>query len=149
MMHLMRYRPEFGLRRMVDAFDRLFQETLPVSYSNLGLLNEPKFPLIDIVDKGVLFEVHAEIPGYTQEELDITVEGDLLTLKGEKKEKKEEVKESFYCKEILHDSFTRTVSLGEEIKKDGIKALMKDGILTVELPKVEARKIEKVKIEIG
>lgn len=147
MFDLVRFRPAFGLGKMRDTFDRFFNEGLPVAYRSLLRSPEMRLPVIDIIDKEDHYLVKAHVPGFKKEELDISIEGDILTLKGETKSEKEEKKENYYYKESSEGSFLRSVKLDTEIKKDGVKASLKDGILDVELPKIEAKKAQKVEIE--
>lgn len=144
MFHMLKYRPWVRTWGVPDMLDRLFQETLPEWGENLLVSPESRAVAVDVLDKEDHYIIKAEVPGFMQGEIDITVDGDLITLKGEKKE---EEQETYFCKESEPGKFTRTVKLGTEVKKEGIKAKMKDGILTIELPKVELKKPHKVTIE--
>ena len=147
MFALVKRNPLFGRGLARGSFDNLFQDLLPVNYRDFMMYPETAFPAIDIVDKENHFLVKAEVPGFKKEELDISIEGDVLTLTGETKNEKEEEKENYYYKESKYGSFQRSVRLSSEINRDGIKASLKDGILHVELPKLEEKKPTKVEID--
>lgn len=144
MFDLIRYAP---IGRMRDYVDRFFQESLPVSYREFLIRPEHSVPVVDIIEKEDHYLVKAEVPGYKREELDISIEGDVLTLKGERNSEKEEEKENYYYKESSYGSFSRSFKLSSETKIEEIKASLKDGILSIELPKAEEKKPAKVEIE--
>ncbi len=104
-------------------------------------------PEVDVyeTDKMVVAEISA--PGMNADDLSVSVENNLLTVKGEKKEEKEDKKKGYYRKEMKRGSFERIVQLPAEIDEDNVSAEYKDGILKVEIPKTE-RKKQKKQIEI-
>lgn len=147
MFDLVRFKPVSGLGRMRDLWSRFFNETMPETYRQWPALRELNMPAVDIIDKKDHFLVKAEVPGYKKEELDISIEGDVLTLKGETKTEKKEEKENYQYRETSLGSFFRSIKLTSEIDKKGIKAALKDGILTLELPKVPEKVPSKISIE--
>ena len=90
----------------------------------------------DIEDKGDSYELTAELPGFSKEEIKINVEGDYLTVSAEHNEEKEEKnkKGQFIRRERKYGSFSRGFYVGD-IKKDQINAAYQDGVLTLTLPK--------------
>jgi HSP20 family protein len=110
---------------------------------------EMRFPALDVEDKGNAFIVKAEIPGIRPDDIEIEIHNGQLMIRGEKREEKEEKDEErkYYYRERSFGSFSRTVSLGEEVDPDKVKAEYRDGILTVTLEKSEARKARKIKIK--
>jgi HSP20 family protein len=91
--------------------------------------------------------VETEIPGVKSEDVDITVENDVLTISGNKQEKKEVKKEDYYRKEMRCGSFSRSVILPMQVKSSEAKANFKDGVLKITLPKADEIKSKKIKIE--
>ncbi len=114
---------------------------------------ERKFPTfspsIDIseTDKEIIISV--ELPGIEEKDIDVSLSKDSLTIKGEKKEEKEEKGKSYYRMERSYGSFCRTIPLPAEIDADKVNAEFKKGVLTVKLPKTpEAiKEIKKVQIK--
>jgi len=91
--------------------------------------------------------VKAEIPGCKPEDVDISVHGNVLTIKGEKKQEEEKKEKGFYHIERSYGSFRRDLNLISEIDAAKINAVCKDGILTVKLPKSPKAKPTKVKVK--
>jgi HSP20 family protein len=92
-------------------------------------------PTIDVMRRGADMLVRAEIPGVKPEEVDISVTGNMLTLKGERREEHETKDEDFYMRESSYGTFVRTLRLPEGAEVDHIKAEVRDGILEITVPK--------------
>lgn len=108
---------------------------------------EPAFlPALNVWEEGETLKVEVEIPGVKLEDVEVAFDKGELTIKGEKKV---EIKESatLHRRERLAGSFTRTMTVPWEIKADEVSAELKDGILTVSLPKAEAAKPRKVAVK--
>ena len=103
-------------------------------------------PAFDISETANEIHVKAELPGVDAKEIDITVTGDLLTIKGEKKEENEEKGQNFHRRERRYGSFSRSFRLPVEVKADSIDAGYKDGVLTVTMPKAEAEKARRIEV---
>jgi HSP20 family protein len=146
MFGLTRYRPSTGLNTFGDMMDSFFRESLPTSYRTWS--PSMRMPAMDLIDKDDHYLLKIEVPGFKKDEIDISMEENVLTLKGETKSEKEEKKENYYHKEISQGCFVRSVRLPAEIKKDDIKATLTEGILHVEIPKVEVKLPEKIKVEV-
>jgi HSP20 family protein len=108
---------------------------------------EPSFfPPLNVWEEGENIRVEAEIPGVRIEEVEVSFDNGELTLKGEKKfETKENA--PLHRRERLYGAFTRTLTLPWEIVADKVSAELKDGILTITLPKAEAAKPHKVAVK--
>ena len=107
-----------------------------------------RMPSLDLYEEKGDVVVKAELPGLDKEEIEVTVSGDVVTIKGEKK-KEEEVKEKdYYRRERSYGSFARSVQLPCEVKGDEIKANFKDGVLEIRCPKSEEAKKKSVSIKI-
>ncbi len=124
-------------REMDRLFDKFF-EVIPFS--------EQEFvPSVDIseTDKDII--VQAEIPGINPKDLDISLNGRLLTIKGEKKSEHEEKKENYHKIERKYGAFSRTLELPADVDPDKVEAVYKDGVLKITLPKIESGKKIEVK----
>ena len=106
-------------------------------------------PSLDISETKDNFVVKAEVPGVDAKDIDISLTGDVLTIKGEKKQEKEEKEEDYHLIERGYGSFSRSVRLPAEVESGKIKAAYKDGILSITLPKSEKAKAKEVKIKVG
>ncbi len=105
-------------------------------------------PSINIADSDGEIRVEAELPGMKPEDVDVNVSGDLLTLKGERKEEREEGEEGGYTyREIRQGSFQRAVRLPAEVQAEKADARFENGVLTVRLPKSEGSKAKQIEIK--
>ena len=105
-------------------------------------------PKVDVAETETEVKVTAELPGMEEKDIDISVDGDMLTIKGEKKTEKEEKKEESYRLERSYGSFRRDILLPSKVQMDKVKATFAKGVLTVMLPKsAEAAKRRKIKLE--
>lgn len=121
-------------------FDRLFEDF----FSRRGLRPfgwereaGPLVPSVDVIDREDEVLVRAEVPGYRKEDIEVSVADTLLTIRGETKTEEKEEKGDYYRCEISRGAFARTVSLPAEVDDAKAKAIMKDGMLELTLPKVE------------
>jgi HSP20 family protein len=105
-------------------------------------------PSVDMYEEKNDVVVKAEMPGLSKDDIEITLSDSMLTLKGEKK-KEEEVKEKDYYRcEREYGSFLRTIPLPSEVKRDGVKAVFKNGILEVRMPKTETAQKKEIHVPI-
>ena len=104
------------------------------------------FPKIDIIDKDETLVVRADVPGIKKEDLEITISGDRLVIEAKREYEEEEKKEEFFRHEMAYGRLYRSVLLPVEVLGDKVTAELKDGVLEVFLPKVEATTPFKVKV---
>lgn len=105
------------------------------------------YPVLDIAENEDAVTVTAEVPGMKAEDIDVTLERGVLTIKGEKKFEDERKGENFHRIERSYGSFQRVVQLPTEVDDEKVTANYKDGVLTLSMPKSPAAR--KRKIEIG
>jgi HSP20 family protein len=105
-------------------------------------------PAVDIVDKDNAYEVTAELPGMSEKDIEVKVAGGMLTIKGEKSEEKEEKKKDVYVSERRYGSFQRSFSVPEDVDADKLEASVKNGVLTVTMPKSAEAKRKERKIAV-
>ena len=134
-----------GLQKEMNGLlERFFgRESMPSFFGNQAFA-----PLLDVVETREAVEVRAELPGIGKEDLDISVTGDMLTIRGEKKSDREEKESNYHLVERSYGSFQRSVSIPSYVKTDKVTAEFKDGVLTVTLPKKEEVKSKSVKVEV-
>ena len=107
-------------------------------------------PSIDVEEDKNFIKIKAEVPGIEEKDLQVSLENNVLTISGEKKEeiKKDDKKGKAILTERKFGSFSRSISVPEDIKSDKIEASYKNGILTLILPKDEAKAPKKIDIKI-
>lgn len=119
--------------------------TLP----NLDLSHAFDAPALDVYEKDGKLVVKAAIPGMAEKDIRITVDGDLLTLAGERKEEKEVKEDAWYLKEITAGSFRRTIRLPSDVVADAADATFDSGVLTITFPKRVAEKAKTIEVKVG
>ena len=105
-------------------------------------------PEIDLLEEKETFLVKADIPGLKKEDLEIKVEGRMLSIKGERKQEKETKEKNFYATERFYGAFSRTIELPTEVKAEEVKASYKEGVLEITLPKSEGAKAKQISVEV-
>ncbi len=124
---------------------RIFRELMPSMLKEQG---EP-MPAFDIAETDDHFNVKADLPGIDPKDLDINLTGNVLTIRGEKKEEREDHKERYHFTERRFGSFSRSFMLPADVKEDGIEASYKEGVLRVNIPKSERAKQKKIPIKMN
>ena len=147
-MELVPWRPFGGelssLRREMDnLWNRFFGETALARRAA-----EEWWPTVDMSETKDSFIVKAELPGLDAKDVEVSISGDVLTIKGERKKEEEEKDEHHYRAERYYGSFQRSFQLPTSIKADKIEAAFDKGVLKVTLPKVEEAKKKKIEVKV-
>lgn len=137
----------------ISEFDRLQQEINKLfdferTPLNTGLFESRFSPAVDITELGEEFRVTCDLPGVEEKNLDLTLAGNVLTIKGSKEETKELEKAKVYRRETWSGSFQRTIALPETIDPDKVQAELKNGLLTLKIKKKEEVKPKQIPIKI-
>jgi HSP20 family protein len=108
-------------------------------------------PRVDVSESEKEITVSAELPGLEEKDIDVSITKDALTVRGEKKDEREEKNGGRYHAERFYGAFSRTIPLPAEIDRDAVKATYKKGVLTMRLPKTAAigKETRKVKVLTG
>ncbi len=109
---------------------------------------EEWLPSVDISETKDKLLINAELPGLDAKDVNVSISGDLLIIKGEKKTKEEEKDEHHHCVERYSGSFQRVFQLPSSVKADMIDATFDKGVLKVTLPKVEEAKKKEIEIKV-
>ncbi len=105
-------------------------------------------PTVEVKEETDHYILHADLPGLQKEDFSIAVEGNTLTLKGERKEEKESKENGARYTERVYGAFSRVLDFPTEIEAGQVKAAFKNGVLEITLPKSEKSKPKKVDVEI-
>ena len=138
--------PLAGFEKMRRDLDSLFQGVSP-EYG--GRAGATVFPALNISEDSNNISVRGEIPGVPANSLDISIEGDTLTLKGERETCPVDDKLSYHRRELEFGHFSRAVILPTKVQVDKVQAKAVDGIVTITLPKAEDVKPKKIKVSVG
>lgn len=146
-MALVPWRPLGELSTLRREMDRLLERFFG-EVPSLELLGGRWEPRIDMSETKDTLTVKAELPGLDLKDLDVSVSGDVLTIKGEKKQEKEEKDGQRHVVERSYGAFVRMVRLPAPVAQDNIKASFKNGVLTISLPKTEEAKQKAIPVTI-
>jgi len=140
-----RERKELDLfRREIDSlFDRFFEGWPFEALKGDG----GWIPSIDLSETNKEYIVRAEIPGVDPKDFDISLNNNVLTIKGERKHEKETKEEDFHRIERSYGSFTRSIQLPGEVDEDKVKANYKNGVLEIILPKTKEEAVKKIQVK--
>ena len=142
---LVPWRPLRELEEMERRFEDIFGRSFPTAWRRLPAEERGWVPPIEMVEKDDKFVVKAELPGMKREEIDVSVTGDTLTIKGERKAETETKEEDYYCCERSYGSFFRSITVPTTVDTEKIEASYQDGVLEVSLlktPEVKPKKID-------
>ncbi len=146
MSNLSRWEPTREMMTLREAMDRLFDDafTRPLSVRDGWSMSSPAIDMYQTDDELV---VRASIPGIKAEEVQINITGDVLTLKGEVKQKEERNDKAWHIREHRFGSFERSVALPTAVKTDKADAVFENGVLTITLPKADEVKPKTINIK--
>jgi HSP20 family protein len=130
---------DFPPRRWMETFEP-FGWKWPI-----GVDYERAFRL-DVIDRDKEFVVRAELPGVEKEDVKVEIAGERLMIEAERKFEEEEEKENFYRHELGYGKLMRTVVLPDEVDADNVHAELKEGILSISLPKIRVAEKHTVKV---
>jgi len=143
---LNRFEP-FRVSTLQDQFNRLFNGAFERSAEEGSLTSWA--PAVDIYETEHELVVKADIPEIKPEELDIRVENNILTIRGERKFEKKVNENNYLRVERTYGSFSRSFSLANTVNSEAIKAEYKDGVLTLTVPKREEAKPKQIKVNVN
>ncbi|MCF6276697.1 MAG: Hsp20/alpha crystallin family protein [Candidatus Magasanikbacteria bacterium] len=143
-MSIMKWRP------MLDPFEEM-EEMMKRFLPNRNPINRKSFiPAVDVYEENGRVVVEAPLAGINPKDVSISVEDNVLTIKGESKKEHEVDDKSYYRKEVRMGSFFRQISLPSTVNKEKISADFKDGVLKITCPiKEEKKEIKKIDININ
>ena len=136
------------IARLRDRMNRLLSDSSR-EMKHPESLNEVEWvPPLDILEDKDDVIVKVDIPGMKPDEIDLSISGDVLHIRGERKREMEREDENYHTIERGYGKFNRQIPLPTSVNTDGIKASYKDGVLIVRLPKLEKSKVGEIKVEL-
>ena len=145
-MTLVKWEPFRDLMAMQDRMTRLIDETLSRIWKE-DIAQGVWSPAVDILERGDEVVLKADLPGVTQNEIDIRVEEGTLTIQGERKFVKESSEENYVQIERPYGTFRRTFSIPRTVDQESIKASYKDGVLRIVLPRRQEIQPKQIVVE--
>jgi HSP20 family protein len=119
---------------MMNMFDNFFNESAGKFERNVFFT-----PRTDVIESAKSFDVHVSLPGLKKDDIKIDVNGDMLTISGERKMNNENKEDKYHMVESFYGKFSRSFNLPENVDKQNIQAEFTDGILALQIPKVEVK----------
>jgi len=147
-MAIIRWRPDRDIWSLRDDMNELINSFFGRAGGPRTIPEGAWNPAVDVSETENAVYVSAEVPGLKKEDINISIQDNVLSFKGEKKQEKTRKDESLHCVERYYGSFHRSFSLPSQVDSSKVKATYKDGILTIELPKKEEAKPKEISISV-
>lgn len=144
MANLTRWDPVRDMMSLRNAMDQLFDSAFVGP--NVAWQPETLGVAMDVIENPDKYVVKASLPGIKPEELEVTFNNNVLTIKGEVKEEKEVDEARYHLRERRYGAFARSFSLPTNVKSDAIQANYEQGVLTLTLPKAEEARPKKISV---
>ena len=132
-------------REMNRAFDDFFRGDL---VSSETFFNQSWSPAVDISESKDSYVIHAELPGVKKDEVKITMQDNIVTIRGEKKAENEKKEENYHRVERTYGMFERSFTLPGPVKNENIEAKFDDGVLSIVLPKTEEAREKVIDVKV-
>ncbi|MBA3765476.1 MAG: Hsp20/alpha crystallin family protein [Acidobacteria bacterium] len=145
-MSIVRYDPFRDLRTLQDEVNRLFSTNITRAFGDEGIARGAWNPSVDIFENKDQIVLEAELPGMKREDFDLSVENNVITLRGERRFEKKDEGDNYHRVERSYGSFTRSFTLPQTVSAEGAQAEYRNGVLRVTLPKREEVKSRRIEI---
>src|SRR3984893_10107563 len=145
-MSIVRYDPFRDLRTLQEEVNRLFTGNMARAFEDEGIARGSWSPNVDIYENKDQIVLEAELPGMKREDFDLSVENNVITLRGERHFEKKDEADNYHRVERSYGSFTRSFTLPQAVSGEGVKAEYRDGVLRVTLPKREETKARRIEV---
>ena len=140
-------RPSRGIVGLGDDLDRLVDGLFQSPVSAEG---QARFsPAVDIEETSEGYVLRADLPGLSQDEVKVSITGDTLTLRGERKREERRKDGRIHRVERVHGAFERSFTFEIPVRSDGVAASYKDGVLEIRVPKADVARQREVEIKVG
>ena len=145
-MNIVKYDPFRELRSLQDEMTRLFTGVVPSQFNREEMTHGAWAPNVDIFEDKDRLILEAELPGMSRDDFEISVENNIITLRGERKFEKKTEGDNYHRVERSYGSFTRSFTLPQTVTAEGATADFENGVLRVSLPKREETKARRIEI---
>jgi len=150
-MALIRWEPVAELNTIQNEMNRLFNTFFDQPATSRGASGSSRrwMPAMDLVEAGEHYVLRADLPGLSDEDVNVRLQDNTLTISGERKAEHEDVQEGYYRLERASGEFSRSLTLPEGVDPDGVQAHFDRGVLEIRIPKPQQKKPRQVQISIG
>ena len=143
-MTLVRWKPMSDLTTFHNQLDRIFEDM--VHRTRVGEV-ESWYPAVDLMENQEEYTLVAELPGMTKDDVKITLNDNVLTLRGEKKAEKQAKEENWHRIERTYGAFERSFALTSTVDREKVKARFENGVVKITLPKSETSRTREIDID--
>jgi HSP20 family protein len=147
-MAVVKWDPLRDLLSIQDRMNRLFEQTLSRSRPDEGITASTWSPAVDIYETPETIIMKADLPGLSREDIEIQIRENTLTLRGERRFAKDVQQENYLRIERAYGTFQRNFTLPTTVQQNKIRAVFRDGVLELSLPKAEEAQAKKIAIEV-
>lgn len=137
-----------SLRRLSDEFNRMLSQWPTFGDIDTSIVASDWTPAVDIKEEEKRFLVTADLPGVDPNDVEVTMENGMLSIRGERKDEKKEEKDGYRRVERFNGSFYRRFMLPDTADPEKVKARANNGVLEIEIAKSKEKPSKKVKIEV-
>jgi HSP20 family protein len=148
-MAITRWDPFQELNLITDRMNRLFQDSFGAAGREDALTTASFVPPVDIYEDEQNIVLKLEVPGIEQKDIDVRLENNTLTVRGERKFEKEEKEENFHRVERRYGSFYRAFTLPNTVDAENVNAEYENGVLKIKLAKKAEAKPKQIKVNVG
>ncbi|HEY8203264.1 MAG TPA: Hsp20/alpha crystallin family protein [Pyrinomonadaceae bacterium] len=146
-MTITRYDPFRDLRSLQDEVNRLFTGNVGRTFDDEGIARGSWNPSVDIYENKEQIVLEAELPGMNREDFDLSIENNVVTLRGERRFEKKDDTDNYHRVERAYGSFTRSFTLPNTVTAEGATADYRNGVLRVTIPKREETKARRIEVK--
>jgi HSP20 family protein len=147
MTNLSRWDPFNEMLSLREAMNQLLEESFVAP--SMARRDQGFVPALDLSESAEGYLVEVQVPGVRPEDVQITVENNVLTIKGELRQESEDKKRNYHRLERRYGSFQRTIALPSTVKADAIQASLTNGVLRLDIPKAEEVKPRRINVNVG
>ena len=146
MANIIRWDPFAEMASLRRAMDRWLDEGMPRPWRMLGWDAGEGYVPLDLYETDEALVVKASLPGVKPEDVEVTITGETLTIKGESRREEEEKKTNYYRQEAWYGGFTRSLTLPTQVEADKAEAVFEHGVLKLTIPKAAAARPKTIKV---
>ena len=132
-----------------DDMDNMVNSVFNTDWNLPAKVSSKWSPAVDVNETDNAFTITADMPGLVKKDIEVNISNDVLTISGERAEDTDQTSNLYHYRERAHGSFVRTFNLPESVNEKKVTAKFKDGILKIELPKLETVLSTKREIKIN
>ena len=147
---MQRWDPFSDMRQMQDTMDRMWRRMGSTSRAGADNSEMESWAVpLDVTQKGETTVIRASMPGVSPDDLEVSIEDNVLTIKGQTASEHQDESETYLMRERRTGSFYRALRLPDSVDAEGVEPRYENGVLTITVPKAEAKKARRLEVQVG